>query len=158
MEIAEIREQTGLTQRGFSELTHIPLKTIRNWEQGRSNPPVYLNEMLIENLVAKGYVITENRADTIESIKSIVNPIAKAHGVKRVMLFGSRARGDFNGKSDYDFFVSRGEIETLFQLGSLYEDLKDALKSKVDIVLDDSYDIDYIKKDVEKEGILLYES
>ena len=36
----------------------------------------------------------------IERIKSIVAPIAQKHGVEKVWLFGSRARGDAQPDSD----------------------------------------------------------
>lgn len=44
---------------------------------------------------AKGY--------TIEELRRTVGPIAESHGMRRVYLFGSRARGDHREDSDYDF-------------------------------------------------------
>jgi putative transcriptional regulator len=34
----DVRVRLGLTQREFAEALHIPLATIRNWEQGRTTP------------------------------------------------------------------------------------------------------------------------
>ncbi|WP_288588606.1 helix-turn-helix domain-containing protein [uncultured Methylobacterium sp.] len=34
----DVRVRLGLTQREFAEALHIPLATIRNWEQGRTMP------------------------------------------------------------------------------------------------------------------------
>ena len=45
---------------------------------------------------------------TIEEIKNIVTPIAKAYGVQRVFLFGSYARGNATSSSDLDFRIDRG--------------------------------------------------
>ncbi len=36
----------GLTQEDLSERLHLPLPTLRNWEQGRTAPPPYLRTLL----------------------------------------------------------------------------------------------------------------
>ncbi|MBQ7193399.1 MAG: nucleotidyltransferase domain-containing protein [Synergistaceae bacterium] len=36
----------------------------------------------------------------------IVAPIAIKHGVKKIKLFGSRARGEEHAQSDYDFLIN----------------------------------------------------
>ena len=38
------------------------------------------------------------------------------------------------------------------------EDLKNAFNTKVDVVFDDDEDIEYIKKEVDREGVVLYEA
>lgn len=45
------------------------------------------------------------REHTFEELCRIVGAIAAAYGMRRVYLFGSRARGDSTADSDYDFFV-----------------------------------------------------
>lgn len=55
MTIKELRVQLGLSQREFAERFNIPLKTIRNWEQGVTKPVPYIPE-LIQRLI-----IAENR-------------------------------------------------------------------------------------------------
>ena len=42
---------------------------------------------------------------TINEIKGIVAPIAKKHGVNKVYLFGSYARGEATPSSDVDLCV-----------------------------------------------------
>lgn len=42
----EIRLKLGLTQVQMSQVLHIPLKSIQNWEYGRTNPPPYLLPMI----------------------------------------------------------------------------------------------------------------
>lgn len=37
--VKEIRVKAGLTQKGLSELTKIPKRTIENWEGGKRVPP-----------------------------------------------------------------------------------------------------------------------
>ena len=38
MDVARIRKSAGLTQKEFSQRFFIPLKTLRNWEQGERVP------------------------------------------------------------------------------------------------------------------------
>ena len=54
---------------------------------------------------------------TIEEIKSIVTPIAAAHDVDRIYLFGSYARGEATASSDIDLRVDKGRLKGLFALG-----------------------------------------
>lgn len=46
MTIQEIRALTNLSQPQFCEKYHIPLPTLRKWEQGKREPPDYLAELL----------------------------------------------------------------------------------------------------------------
>lgn len=46
MTIQEIRALTSLSQPQFCEKYHIPLPTLRKWEQGKREPPDYLVELL----------------------------------------------------------------------------------------------------------------
>lgn len=46
MTITELRESTGTNQKQFAAWFNIPLKTVQNWEYGRSTPPVYVIEMI----------------------------------------------------------------------------------------------------------------
>ena len=156
MEIKEIRRQSGLSQHEFSVETGVPVATIRNWEQGRTHAPDYVVSMIKENLMFKGYVITENRADSIDEIKTVVSPIAKKYGIKKVVLFGSRARGDYDGKSDYDFFVKKDKSMGLSYFGFI-EDLKEAFSSSVDVVSQISEDSQYLRDAIDKEGVVIYE-
>lgn len=46
MTIREIRALTNLSQPQFCEKYHIPLPTLRKWEQGKREPPDYVIELL----------------------------------------------------------------------------------------------------------------
>jgi predicted nucleotidyltransferase len=71
---------------------------------------------------------------SIEQIKERVAPIAERYGVRRVMLFGSYARGDATEDSDIDLHIEAGEIKDLFALADFRLDLEDCLNKKVDVV------------------------
>lgn len=45
--IKVLRERKGLTQKQFSILTGIPVRTLQNWEGGVNNPPEWLLTMVI---------------------------------------------------------------------------------------------------------------
>jgi len=44
--IKQLREQTGMTRREFSEYTGIPVRTLEDWEAGRRTPPEYIPRLL----------------------------------------------------------------------------------------------------------------
>lgn len=46
MNIQDIRKISKLSQRKFCERYNIPLSTLRQWEQGKREPPDYLVELL----------------------------------------------------------------------------------------------------------------
>ncbi len=50
MDIKEIRQITGMSQRAFSAYFGIPLGTLRNWEQGIAKPPDYVFKMIFISL------------------------------------------------------------------------------------------------------------
>ena len=82
-----------------------------------------------------------------------IKDIAKKHRINKVILFGSRARGDYHRASDIDLAVL-GEDVTGFIL-DVNEDTSTLLE--YDIV-DLSSDLqDNFRKVILKEGILLYE-
>jgi len=73
-----------------------------------------------------------------EELQKIVAPIAEKHGMIRVYLFGSRARGDNAAESDFDFCIVAPKEYGLMKLGSFLCDLRDALRAEVDIVCEES--------------------
>ena len=89
------------------------------------------------------------RATVLEQIRSI----AQQYNLHRVILFGSRARGDFKERSDIDLAASGGNISAF----SLAVDEETDTLLKYDVVdLDRPVDpalLDNIRKD----GIMLYE-
>jgi len=94
---------------------------------------------------------------TIEEIKSIVVPIAKAHSVGRIYLFGSYARGEATPSSDVDLRVDKGNLRGLFALGALYADLEDGLGKKLDLLTTGSLDQSFLRS-IADEEVLLYAS
>ncbi len=79
--------------------------------------------------------------------------LAKKHDIEKVILFGSRARGDYKGTSDIDLAVSGGNI-VRFSL-----DVEDEAWTihRFDVVDLDRPMQDPLKKSIKDEGIVLYE-
>lgn len=103
--------------------------------------------------------VEETKHDpTFEELREIVAPIAEKRGVETIYLFGSRARGDNDEKSDYDFYILPGRIHGLIGLCGLMQDLEDALGRKVDIVSEDPYTNEDLLKEVFRDRRLVYES
>ena len=70
---------------------------------------------------------------TIETIVSLVKPIAPKYHVDQIYLFGSYARGEAGINSDLDFLVYGGEKFKLTMIFSLAEELREVLEKKVDV-------------------------
>ena len=87
-----------------------------------------------------------------ERIRSIITPIAQDYGVKKIMLFGSRAKGSQTEQSDYDFLITKGKISSLLT----YISFVNSLEEHVDVVTDTSSDQDFIDR-INKEAVIIYE-
>ncbi|MDR0198523.1 MAG: nucleotidyltransferase domain-containing protein [Methanomassiliicoccaceae archaeon] len=96
---------------------------------------------------------------TFEELRDIVAPIAKKHGMLRVYLFGSRARGDDKTGSDYDFCVLAPKGYGLFKIGSFLSDLEEALRADVDIVsVDALYKSQYFTEERIRDRKIMFEA
>ena len=98
---------------------------------------------------------------SIQEIKDIVAPIAERHGVDRIYIFGSYARGDATAQSDIDLCIDASAIRGMFAMGGLYADLADALQKRLDIVTVRSlkYNTDTAFLDnLRKDRLLIYEA
>ena len=85
-------------------------------------------------------------------MEEILN-LAKKHGIKELILFGSRARGDFNRASDIDL-AARGGALCRFAL-----DVEDETSTplRYDVVDLDRNVQEDLRKMIETEGVVLYE-
>ncbi len=92
---------------------------------------------------------------TIDDIRRIVSPIAKAHGVQSVSLFGSYSRGTASTESDVDLKIEKGALRSLFQLSGFRLAVEDALRLPVDLVTSEASDRDFLERIAEEE-VLIY--
>ena len=92
---------------------------------------------------------------SIAEIRRRLEPVFRANGVKRAVLFGSYARGEAVADSDIDIMVDSG-LRGLDFIG-LIEYVRKALEKNVDLM--DIHYIDQgspIDKEVTDTGILIY--
>lgn len=114
---------------------------------------------MYQNLLQKGGVgdmpamehllNTGIRPEVIEELRRL----AGEYGIRKMVLFGSRARGDYRRDSDIDLAVSGGNID-LFRLAA-EEDTSTLLQYDV-IDLDNTASPELLSS-IHKEGIVLYE-
>ena len=73
---------------------------------------------------------------TIEELKARITPVAEKYNLAAVYLFGSYARGDATDDSDVDILVDKTgtDLNSLFAMGGLYNDLLEAVGKTVDLV------------------------
>ena len=85
-------------------------------------------------------------------LKQIID-LAQKRNIIKVILFGSRARGDFKKKSDIDLAVLGQNIaEFSFDVDELTDTLL-----KYDIIDLNSNISDELLKNIQNEGIIIYE-
>ena len=92
---------------------------------------------------------------TIDELLEIITPIAQAHGLRSVSLFGSYSKGTARRDSDVDLKIEKGSVMSLFQLSGLRLDIEDALRVPVDLVTNDSSDREFLDM-IAKDEVLLY--
>ncbi len=96
---------------------------------------------------------TEINTGINESVIEEIRSIAEKYYIKKVILFGSRARGSYQRASDIDLAVSGGDILRF----TLDVDEETSTPLKYDIVnLDESVQ-EELQKSIKMEGIVLYE-
>lgn len=97
-----------------------------------------------------GYKSMDN---VIEQIKEI----ASKYKINKVLLFGSRARGDNSSTSDYDIAVFGHELSELDKARFSYDvDEIETLK-KIDIVYVNKNVTDTLVKNIMRDGVTIYE-
>lgn len=94
---------------------------------------------------------------SIDELRRIIAPIADAHGVESVSVFGSYSRGDASADSDVDLKIEKGKLHSLFQLSGFRLAVEDALSLPVDMVTTEASDPDFLEM-IRKEEVLLYQN
>lgn len=79
--------------------------------------------------------------------------LAQKHRIKKIILFGSRARGDFYERSDIDIAVSGGNTAE-FKL-DVDENIHTLLM--FDVVDLDGHISEELQKEINRDGVVIYE-
>ncbi len=84
-----------------------------------------------------------------------ITEFLKSQGAKRILLFGSRARGDETSRSDIDIAV---DLPATFSKKREIKEVADSLAGlhKVDLIFIEDANEELLQT-IEKEGVVLYE-
>ncbi|MGM9935905.1 MAG: nucleotidyltransferase family protein [Candidatus Ornithomonoglobus sp.] len=88
-----------------------------------------------------------------EKAESDIKAFAEKHGIKKVILFGSRARGSNRERSDIDIAVSGGNIAEF----ALDVDEKAETLLMFDIVNLDKAKNKELLNEIKRDGVVIYE-
>ena len=91
-----------------------------------------------------------------DSLTPQLAELARRHGAQRLVLFGSRARGDNRERSDIDLAVYGLDYTKAGQLRLDLEELPTLLE--FDLVCVDAHTSPELLKNIEREGVTLYAS
>ena len=91
-----------------------------------------------------------------EELANIIGPIAKAHNITAVSLFGSRARGEQSETSDYDFLIDTNTDFNYHDYCSFIEALESALGTSIDIVNRSTLNEDRFSRAVRREELRVW--
>lgn len=141
MDVKQIRQVTGLTQKDFSSRYEIPMKTLQNWEAGKDSPshracPQYI-EKLLEKAVRTDFPekarlldsnIDENHLKAIRQAKAKIRKSPLSDYVKDVYLYGSTAKGKARSNSDIDLLMI---LDENVKLKTRYNDWITYLKGNI---------------------------
>lgn len=109
---------------------------------------------LFRQIEKTGIVVFEReKVNVPQSVADQIIALAKRCGIKKVILFGSRARGDHRERSDIDLAVSGGDI-ALFR--TEIDDYVDTLLMFDVVNLDGAVQRELLEL-VNKDGVLIYE-
>ena len=114
----------------------------------------------------------KNKIYTFQEIKNITKPIFEKYNIKKAYLFGSYARNEAKSDSDIDIMIVKkdSKIITLLNLTEFEEELENALKKKIDVIIEETYTEEIISenkygklakeifyKEVQKDRRVLYD-
>ncbi len=160
IQIKQLREINEMTQKEFSEYLGIPLRTLRNWEQGIREPNEWTLDLIIGRMMEYRRE-TETAIDeshgllSFNQIKRRISAVAGKYDIRRVFLFGSYSQGTMKPSSDVDLFMD-SDIDGLEYYG-LAEDLREALHKKVDLLSTKTViQSSNIAREIERTGIVVY--
>jgi predicted nucleotidyltransferase len=96
----------------------------------------------------------------VADLQKRLSPIFTENKVSKAAIFGSYARDEQQSGSDIDFLVKFESDASLLDLGGLFEDLKDALQTDIDIVTCAALENDQTEfaKNVLREARVIYDA
>lgn len=155
MTIKELRKQKKLTQVEASEITGIPLRTYKLYENDESRVGSIKYDYIIDKLSEYGYVDETHGILALEDIEKGISQVLSEYSVDFAILFGSYAKGQAVPTSDIDLLVST-DVGGMKFFG-IAEKLRTKLKKKIDLLdIKQLAGNQELLKNVLGEGIRIY--
>lgn len=145
-DIRSIRVQTGLSQAKFAQAVGIPVRTLQQWEQGKSSPPSYVIAMLKHQAPEIMISQEEDQRHTIPSkstwkicinnpfancdkvypiqqrkVRELIDDITAHDGISEIRIFGSSITERCHMGSDVDIYVETDDASNLISRAHDFE-------------------------------------
>jgi hypothetical protein len=98
----------------------------------------------------------DDKVYTVDEIKELFVGIAKKYEIDEAYLFGSYARGDATTESDMDFYIRADKMKSLFILGGLYAEIKNAVKKNIDVITAKATMEKSFEREMKKDLVKIY--
>ena len=99
---------------------------------------------------------TENGVKIMDEVLQQIQQIAIKYKVEKIVLFGSRARGDHSPVSDYDIAVFAKDLFPVDKACFWAEIEEINTLKKIDLVFVDENLPDQLLNNIEKDGVIIY--
>ena len=155
MTIKELRKEKHLTQKQASELTGIPLRTFKMYENDAGKIGSIKHSFILNTLAGYNVIDEDHGVLSVQQIEDICASVFENYPVSFCVLFGSYAKGTATDSSDIDLLIA-SDLSGLKYFGMI-EDLRGSLHKKVDALdlkqLDSNPEL---LKDILMEGMRIY--
>jgi predicted nucleotidyltransferase len=159
--IKTIRQNIGLTQEQVAELTGVPVKTLRNWEQQIRKPSEWTLDLVVDRLLRikleeQLQIDDDTGVLSFLTIKEEVSAVAKKYDISKIYLFGSYVKGEATENSDIDLYME----SDLFGLSyfEFAEVLREKTHKKIGLLSNKTVqEMSAIDKEIKTTGVLIYE-
>lgn len=179
MKIKTLRKKTGLSQNAFARRFGIPVRTLQQWEQGKSAPPAYVISMMERLLESEGDYeapIQEDAGrhhisprthwrvridDPFENcdrvypiqqrkVRELIDDISQNPEVEQIRVFGSSVTEKCHMNSDVDLCVSMSSPNA--DAGTLVSQPHDF---PFDLWTDSMLD-ERLRREIMEKGVIVY--
>ena len=148
------RIKNGYTQKEISSLLNMPYRTYQNYEEGKTNCPKWLKDLIFFRLNSIKKYDYDRGIYTLKQIKYIAIPLFIQHKIDRVYLIGDYINKSIAESSKLEFFIdSEISLSFFYQLENL---LEESFNKKIVLyeVIDYDKEGEFVKN-VYKKGIII---
>ena len=155
MELRELRQSLGITQKNAAQLLNISERMYQHYESDDFRRNTMQYKYIFEFLLKQKYNDDEINILTISEIKRKILPILNKHNISYCYLFGSYAREEANPLSDVDLLIEK--YDDSFEFLGFIEEIRNVLRKRIDVVCFNKLTKKDLIGTILKEGIKIYE-